>query len=588
MATRQLICCVLGHIDHGKTTILDRIRGTAVQSREPGGITQHTGASEVPLSVIRAVCGPLIKNLKLSLPGLLFIDTPGHQAFSSLRERGGSIADIAVLVVNAMAPLQPQALESIAILKRAKVPFVIAFNKVDTIPGFVSVKGKFMLDVLKSQVASVQGLFEERLYSLVSELSGLGFDSDRFDRVTDFTKQVSIVPTCGVTGEGIPELLMVLTGLAQRYLEKNLEINLDKPASGTVLEVKELKGLGTTLDVIIYDGTLHEGDTIVIGGLSGPIRSKARALLKPAPLQEMREKGDFTNVSEVTAASGVKISGPDLVDVIPGVPLVACRSEEDVKVAMERVQERVKAIIIKTENEGIVIKADSLGSLEALTNLFGEFPVKKGVVGVVTKSDVIEANSVREVRPELGAIITFNVNILPDAQDLARELKIPIFSDRIIYGLLDSFKEFKDKVELEVKRQALSAILLPCKINVLRDHTFRVSGPAIFGVDVIAGTLRVGYPLINEALKEVGHVKSIRDGETVLDEATKGMSVAISVEEGIVGRGIFEDESLFSNVSEEHFQKMKNTLKKYLRPDEIEAMRELLKIHREKDSMWGF
>ena len=487
-----------------------------------------------------------------------------------------------------MAPLQPQALESIAILKKAKVPFVIAFNKIDTIPGFVFVKGKFMLDVIKSQVASVQGLFEERLYSLVNELNGLGFDSDRFDRVTDFTKQVSIVPTCGVTGDGIPELLMVLTGLAQRYLEKNLEIDLDKPASGTVLEVKELKGLGTTLDVIIYDGTLREGDTIIIGGLSGAIRSKARALLKPAPLQEMREKGEFSNVSEVTAASGVKISGPDLAEVIPGVPLVACRSEDEVRVALERVQERVRAIIIKTENEGLVIKADSLGSLEALTNLFGEFPVKKGVVGVVTKGDVIEANSVREVRPELGAIISFNVNILPDAQELARELKIPIFSDKIIYGLLDSFKDFKEKVELEVKRQALSAIMLPCKIKVLRDHTFRVSGPAIFGVDVEAGTLRIGYPLINESLKEVGHVKSIRDGETVLDEATKGMSVAISVEGGIVGRGIFEDESLFSNVSEEHFQKMKNTLKKYLRPDEIEAMRELLKIHREKDSMWGF
>jgi len=588
MATRQLICSILGHIDHGKTTILDKIRGTAVQSREAGGITQHTGASEVPVEVIKEVCGPLVKNLKITLPGLLFIDTPGHAAFSTLRERGGTIADIAVLVIDVTDSLQPQAIESIEILKKAKVPFVIALNKVDTIGGWVSQKDKFMLESIKVQSREVQGRLEERLYSIIGELSRLGINGERFDRVKDFTKEVSVVPTSGLTGEGVPELLMVLTGLAQRYLEKNLQVTLNKPGTGSVLEVKELKGLGTTLDVIVYDGTLREGDIIIIGGLQGPIRSKARALLKPAPLQEMREKGEFSNVKEVTAAAGVKISGPGLDEVVPGVPLIACWKEDQVLKAQEQVQEQVKRVVFKSDKQGLIIKADSLGSLEALTNLFSDFPIQKTVIGHVSKSDVIEAGSVREANPRLGVIIAFNSKVLPEAKETAKELGVKIFTGNIIYSLMDDYKEYREAVEVELKRQALSGLILPAKIKVLEDHVFRASNPAIIGVEVEAGTIKVGYPIINDKLKQVGHIKAIRKEAEVLSEAKKGQSVSVSIEDGIVGRNIIEGGVLFSNVSESDFHKMKTTLKKFLKPDELEAMRELLKLQREQNPMWGF
>ncbi|MFA5406359.1 MAG: translation initiation factor IF-2 [Candidatus Nanoarchaeia archaeon] len=590
MTTRQLICSVLGHIDHGKTTILDRIRGTAVQSREAGGITQHTGASEVPLEVIKRVCGPLLKGIKgdLKIPGLLFIDTPGHKAFTSLRQRGGSIADIAILVVDAQDILQPQALESIAILKQFKVPFIIALNKVDTIGGWVTQKNKYILDSIKLQKQEVQGMLEQRLYSLVNELSQQGINAERFDRISDFTKEVSIVPTSGFTGEGVPELLMVLSGLAQRYLEKSLEVNLDKPAVGSVLEVKEVKGLGTTLDVIIYDGTLNEGDLIVIGGLDKPIKSKARALLKPAPLQETREKGDYNYVKSVVAAAGVKISGPGLDAVVPGMPLIACRNEADLLAAEAKVQENINRISFKTDKEGIIIKADSLGSLEALTNLFGDYPVKKAVIGNVNKSDVIEAVSVKEKQEALGVIISFNVNVLPEAKELINENGIKLFDAKIIYTLLDDYKKHREEVELEVKRRALSGLVLPAKIKVLPDHVFRASGPAIIGVEVVGGTLKVGYSLINEELKQVGHVKSIRHDKEVLGEAVKGSSVAISIDSGVVGRNITEGGLLYTGVSEQEFHKMKTALKKFLKPDELEAMREILKLQREKNPLWGF
>lgn len=590
MKTRQLICSVLGHIDHGKTTILDRIRGTAVQSREAGGITQHTGASEVPLSVIKKVCGPLLKGIKgeLTIPGLLFIDTPGHAAFSSLRERGGSIADIAVLVIDVTESLQPQAIESITIMKKAKVPFVIALNKVDTIGGWVSQEGKYLLENIKSQSKEVKSKLEERLYTLVSELKRHGLDAERFDRVNNFTKEVSVIPTCGLTGEGVPELLMVLTGLAQRYMEDELRIDLKKPGVGSVLEVKELKGLGTTLDVIVYDGTLRENDIIVIGGLNNPIKSKVRALLKPAPLQETREKGDFKNVKEIKAASGVKISGPGLDEVVPGAPLIACWKEEQVNSAEQRVQKQVSRVLFRNDKEGLVIKADTLGSLEALTNLFEDYPIKKTVIGKVNKSDVIEANSVKESKPELGVVIAFNVEVLSEAVEANKELGVKVFKGNVIYGLLDKFKEYQEQVKEEIKRKALSSLVLPGKIKVLPDHVFRASNPAIVGIEVLGGTLKTGYPLINKEGKKIGHVKSIRQEEDVLSEAVKGMEVAVSIEGGVIGRNIEEGVNIYTGVTEDDFFKMKTEYKKFLKQDEIEVMREILKLQRNKKPLWGF
>ncbi|MBD3312337.1 translation initiation factor IF-2 [archaeon] len=590
MKTRQLICSVLGHIDHGKTTILDRIRGTAVQSREAGGITQHTGASEVPLSVIKKVCGPLLKGIKgeLTIPGLLFIDTPGHAAFSSLRERGGSIADIAVLVIDVTESLQPQAVESITIMKKAKVPFVIALNKVDTIGGWVSQEDKYLLENIKSQSKEVKSKLEERLYTIVSELKRHGLDAERFDRVNNFTKEVSVIPICGLTGEGVPELLMVLTGLAQRYMEDELKIDLNKPGVGSVLEVKELKGLGTTLDVIVYDGTLRENDIIVIGGLNNPIRSKVRALLKPAPLQETREKGDFKNVKEIRAASGVKISGPGLDEVVPGAPLISCWEEEQVISAEQRVQEQVSRVLFRNDKEGLVIKADTLGSLEALTNLFEDYPVKKTVIGKVNKSDIIEANSVKESKPELGVVIAFNVDLLPEAVEANKELGVKVFKGNVIYGLLDKYKEHQEKVKEEIKRKALSSLVLPGKIKILPDHVFRASNPAIVGIEVIGGTLKTGYPLINKEGKKIGHVKSIRKEEDVLSEAVKGMDVAVSIEGGVIGRNIEEGSIIYTGVTEDDFFKMKTEYKKFLKQDEIEVMREILKLQRERKPLWGF
>ncbi len=589
MKIRQLICAVLGHVDHGKTLLLDTIRGSAVQAREAGGITQHVGASEVPLKVIKNICGSLLEQLKIeiTIPGLLFLDTPGHEAFTSLRERGSSIADIAILVIDVMEGMMPQTIESIMMLKQFKVPFVIALNKTDLINGWHSNPDKLLLESIKFQGKDVQGILETKLYELVGRLFELGFQAERFDRVSDFTKEVSIVPVSAKTGEGVKELLMVLTGLAQRFLESTLKVNINSPAKASVLEVKEVRGLGKTLDIILYDGKLRKGDLIIIGGVKEPIVSKARALLKPAPLQELREKGNFLNVKEVTAASGIKVSGPGLDEVIPGMPLIACWDEKKLESLKDEVQEKIKNILIKTEGNGLIIKADSLGSLEAINNLFKNHPIMKAEIGAINKQDLIEANSVRESKKEHGVIIGFNISELAEAAEFNKELNIKIFKSNIIYKLLEDYENYLKDLLDKRKASALKSLVTPVKLKFLKDNVFRASKPAIIGMEVLDGTLRAGYSLINEDLRKVGEVKAIQvKGESV-GEAVKGMRVAVSISNGVVGRNLNEGDVLYSNVPESHFIKMKTDYKKYLRSDEITAMREILKIHRKKNEDWG-
>ena len=331
MAVRKVLLTVVGHVDHGKTSLLDKIRRTVVTKGEAGGITQAIGVSIIPIETIKKICGPLLGAMqtKLTLPGLLTIDTPGHAAFTSLRKRGGSLADIAILVVDINEGFKPQTIESIEILKANKVPFVIAANKIDLLSGWSYDQETNLLASIEKLGYEEQGNFEKKMYELVGECGEHGLQAERFDRVQDYTKQIAIVPISAHTGQGIPELLMVLTGLAQKYLEQKLQISEEGFVQGTILEVKEEKGFGMTIDAIIYNGQLKVNDTLVIGDLNEPHVVKVRALLEPAELAEMRErKSKFRNVKLVTAATGVKIAAPGLDKVLAGMPLRSCSPTE--------------------------------------------------------------------------------------------------------------------------------------------------------------------------------------------------------------------------------------------------------------------
>jgi translation initiation factor 5B len=592
MPTRQPIVCVLGHVDTGKTLLLDKIRKTSVQAREAGGITQHIGASFFPVDTLKQLVGPLLSMVKseIEIPGLLVIDTPGHEAFTNLRKRGGSAADIAILVIDVLRGFEAQTYECIEILKTRKTPFLVAANKIDRVPGWKSFPDTPFLRAYQAQGPYVREDLDTKLYDIIGVFSRLGFKTDRFDRIKDFTKTIAIVPTSAKTGEGITELLMVLIGLTQQHLKKRLQTT-EGPAKGTVLEVKEEAGLGLTLNTIIYDGILQKNDLIVVGGKEKPIVTRIRAILVPKPLDEIRDPRDkFSSVDSVSAAAGVKIVSPDLEGALAGAPLYAVSEGEEPEKYVKLVSEEIEKIRIATDLEGIVLKADTLGSLEAIAENLkqSDVPIRLADVGDISKRDVTEASVVKEHEPLYGVILAFNVKILPDAKEEAAIKDVQIFKEKIIYHLIDNYLSWlKSKREAKFE-QDFDNLVKPAKIRILEGYVFRRAKPAIVGVEILAGNIKPKSVLVRaEDGEEIGEIQQIQDKGKALSEAEKGMQVAISMNKPIVGRHIFEKDVLYVKVPEPHTKALLTAFMDRLTAEEQEALNEYANIMRKKTPFWA-
>ena len=584
MATiRQPIVSVLGHVDHGKTTVLDRIRGTAVASREAGGITQHIGATEVPLPAILAACGDLVKGKSFKLPGLLFIDTPGHVAFSTLRARGGALADLAVLVVDINEGFRPQTVESIGILKRYKTPFLVAANKIDLVPGWRHHEGMPFVLSARDQRDSAAEELDRRLYALVGKFFEHGFSADRYDKVSDFTTSLAIVPVSAKFGEGIPDLLLMLVGLAQRFLEAELATE-EGPGEATILEVKEEKGLGITLDAIVYKGTLRRGDPIVFGTAGRPGVTKVKALLKPKPLDEIRDPRDrFDSAKEVSAASGVKISASGLEGAVAGAPLRVARA--DVEAVIEEVAKET-SVQVETQDEGVLVKADAIGSLEGLAYECrgADIPVRFARIGPLSRRDVVDAATTKD--PLHQAILAFHVEVLPDAKAALQDAPdVKLLESDVIYRLIEDYSSWREERERQLEAAKRRVVSFPGKLLFLPDHVFRASKPAIFGVRVLAGRIRAGQGIMRDDGKALGRVKSIRSGEKTLEEAIQGQEVAISVDGVTLGRQVSGGDVLYVDLPEADARLLRED--KGLSHDEREALDQIATIKRKEDPFWG-
>lgn len=583
---RTPIVVVMGHVDHGKTSLLDKIRGTAVAKGEAGLITQHIGATEVPLDIVQDFCGSHFGK-DMQIPGLLFIDTPGHHAFTSMRSRGGSLADLAVLIVDVNEGFQPQTIESLNILKRFKTPFVVAANKMDRIGGWHATSNAPFAKSFKAQNERVTEALDTRVYELVGELYKYGFDADRYDRIPDFTKAIGIVPISAITGEGVPDLLLMLVGLAQRFLKDNLKLTATGSGVGTILEVKEEKGLGTTLDVILYNGEFNSGDTIIVGTAHEPIITKIRALLKPKPLAEIRSEERFLPVKHVSAASGVKVSAPKLEGALAGSTIRVVTSVEETEALSRELKSELEAVRIDAEAEGVILKADTLGSLEAMV---GELKAKSVAihyadVGPVSRRDVIRAAAIKETL--LSAIMAFNVQILPDALNEIQKTNVPVFSSDIIYTILESYEQWVEEQKMRIEQERLEAVIRPGAVRLLPDCVFRQSKPAIVGVQIIGGIVRTQVNLMREDGANVGEVKGIQARNENVGSATVGQEVAISIDGPTVGRQIHEGDILYVNIPEKHARIVEMELKPKLAEDEREVLEKFLEIKRKKDAFWG-
>tara|TARA_Y100000996_G_scaffold293904_1_gene232514 strand:- start:1156 stop:2934 length:1779 start_codon:yes stop_codon:yes gene_type:complete len=587
---RQPIVAVLGHVDHGKTSLLDHIRGlgsnsrASVMDREAGGITQHIGATEVPADILNELCSPLMGGNTFDSPGLLFIDTPGHHSFSTLRSRGGSLADIAILIVDVMEGCRPQTLESLRVLKNAKTPFVIAANKVDRIYGWEAQPGRAMALSMRNQTQDSMGLFEKQYWNLVGQFAEEGLNIERYDRVKDFTKDIAMVPISAREGEGIQDLLAVVIGLAERYLTDQLT-DVEGSGEGTVLEMKEERGLGKTLDVILHRGSIKKGDEIVLVTTEGGLSTRVKGLFSPRGMSEMRDAGDRWDDTEVAhAASGLKISAPDLDNVLAGTTLRVVHTDSERADAMDAAKAESE-LSIELEEEGVAIKADTVGGLEALAKELQalDVPIRSATIGKVSRRDVRSAEAA--VDPLHRVIMAFSTEILPDAEAEieSSDTGVHHIGSDIIYRILEEREEWIERRNREIEEANREQIVYPGRILLLPDHTFRISKPAVVGVRVLAGRIHVGQRLLKDG-NRVGRIKSIRSGEESMKEAMQGAEVALAIEGVTVGRQIDEEDILLVDVPESHARKLRRM---DLSAAEEEVLEELQEIHRKDDHFWG-
>jgi len=587
---RQPIVAVLGHVDHGKTSLLDHVRSLGEQSRssvmdrEAGGITQHIGATEVPSDVLNRLCAPLLGGKTFDSPGLLFIDTPGHHSFSSLRSRGGSLADIAILMVDIMEGCRPQTKESLRILKQSKTPFVVAANKVDRIHGWDAEDGRSMAISMRGQSKESLGLFDQRYWELVGQFAEEGFNLERYEKIKDFTKEIAMVPISAREGEGIQDLLAVVIGLAERYLSDQLT-DVDGSGEATVLEMKEERGLGKTLDLILHRGSIRNGDEIVLVSDRGGISTHVKGLFSPRGMSEMRDAGDrWDNTEAAYAAAGVKISAPSLDGVLVGTTLRVVNSDEERSAAIALADQEAN-LSIELDEEGVCIKSDTVGGLEALAKELREVgvPIREASIGKVSRRDVRSAEASSD--PLHRIIMAFSTEILEEAEDeiSSSEAGVKHIGSDIIYRILEEREEWVEARKNELEEESREIVVYPGRIMLLPDHTFRVSKPAVVGVRVLAGRVHIGQGLLKDG-NRVGRIKSIRSGQESLKEARQGAEVAISVDGVTVGRQIEEGDILLVDIPESHARKLR---KLEMTPVEEEVYEELLSIHRKNDHFWG-
>ncbi|NCG42491.1 MAG: GTP-binding protein [Euryarchaeota archaeon] len=621
---RQPIVSVLGHVDHGKTSVLDLVRSigserqASVMDREAGGITQHIGATEVPADILNETCSEMMQGNKFKSPGLLFIDTPGHHSFVSLRNRGGSVSDIAILVIDIMEGLQPQTIESLKVLRDSKTPFVIAGNQIDRIHGWMCEKGRSFIESSKNQRSDVTDLFEARYWKLLGQFAEHGFNIERYDLIKDFRNNVALVPMSAKEGEGLQDLLTVTVGLAERFLEERLTDTLGS-TQATVLEVREEIGMGKTIDIILYRGGLKVGDKIMLARPDGPYQTHIKGLKRPKGMSEMRDAGKrWVNYDGVEAACGVKIVAPNMEGTIPGTTLHIANTEEEIKIAKQAIRDEWRGVFnqmpimctqcsevfsrtdFKThvkeegpcqdaeeEKKGIVIKADTVGGLEALAfELFKlKIPVRRATVGVVNKKDILMAQSAQD--PLYKIILGFSTKANSEVTDGLKsgDSEINFISGEIIYHVLDEYEEWREKLQAEIEAELRESLVYPGQLLYLRDHTFRAKGPAIVGMRVVGGRVHIGQKIMKLDGTPVGQIKSLRtrDGDDVKEGST-GDELAVAVHGPTVGRHIEELDEFYVDVPESHAKRLKNI---ELDPKEQEIFEQLIKLHRKKNHFWG-
>jgi len=604
---RAPIGCIMGHVDAGKTLILDNIRKSKVAEGESGGITQQIGATFLPKTRLQdhlEKCKKTFKDLQFHLPGILMIDTPGHAAFHNMRTRGSSLCDIAIVAVDIFDAdrnkLQPTTIEALKMLKSNKTPFVIAMNKIDMINGWEIHEDESFVVSQAKQSPRVKQLLESYLQKVKLRFAEQGFNVEIYTRNKNKNEYISLVPTSAFTGEGIADILCLLSELCQTYMAKGLQFVSDK-VRGSVLETKKMIGIGNVCDVILANGELRAGDEIVLGGLNGAFVTKIKSILLPSTLQEMRVKGEYRSVPVVTAAAGVRIQATNLENALAGSKILVVGRElqkEDREQEIDRLLAQVDGEMetlaydyIDPSGVGVFLQANTLGAMEALLEIVKkecDIPISGIRLGDISKADVMKASVANEKgRPEYACILGFMVQCPRDVELQAETSKVTIFQSDVIYRLQQQFEEYlADQLEKR-KLENADEVVFPVEMEILPKYIIRSKKPVVLGCRILRGMLRIGTPIVSmmhdsngkPAPFHVGTVDSIEKEQKDLEKGDVGEEVAVrfnSAASDVVvtyGRHFDHKDKLVSAITRGSLDKLKD-----LHADEIKEDQDCIKL----------
>jgi translation initiation factor 5B len=582
---REPIVSLLGHVDHGKTTLLDRIAGSVRAEKEAGGITQHIGAIEVPRDSVLEICRGILRTDQFEVPGLLFVDTPGHRSFETLRRRGGALADIAILVVDAREGIMPQTRESIQILRHEKTPFAVALTKIDLLSGWRKPAQRMPLkEAIAKSGNEFERILDQHLYTVAEEINQMGFSAERYDRVSDFTRNVGIVPVSAKFSVGVAELIALLVGLSQRFLQSELAL-VTGGGEATILERSDQRGVGPVGNVIVYRGRLKVGDEIVVTGRTEPFTTKIRGLFRPSP--PMHGKSPkvprLESLPEVPAAAGLYLAAPGVEEALPGGLLKVVHNAEERAQVMAELAQESKPVADIAES-GVALFADTLGGLEALAFECREakIPIHEAGVGPVGRPTMVRMATVKD--PTHRAVLAFNVPLLPDAQPAGETEAVHVFRGDVMYRILEEYGKWRTQKLEALTAQRRQDVVHPAKFQVLPGFVFRSSKPAIVGIKVLGGTLRPGVRLIKADGTEVGSLRGLqKDGVSVL-QAEERAELAASLEGVVMGRNVTEGDILLVSLPESAARILRN---QELSESERAILEEVIRLHRPSSPFWG-
>jgi translation initiation factor 5B len=373
-------------------------------------------------------------------------------------------------------------------------------------------------------------------------------------------------------------------------LSKKLERH-ETETKGIVLEVNDEIGLGPSANIILLDGTLKQGDRIVVGKRDSVTTTKIKALLLPKPLDEMRDPRDkFRHVDKVIAAAGLKITSPDLEGVLAGSPLYVVKNQDDEEKLKASVDSEIRSAIIQTESNGVILRCDTIGSIEAITELLKKenIPIRAADLGSITRRDILSASAVREKDRYLGVVLGFNVKVLEDAEKEAFERKIKIFNEKIIYNLVRSYSEWEDYEKLHADSIIFNEIPPICKFQFMKGYVFRRNSPAVFGAEILVGKLKQKVSVIDEDGKKIGVVHQIQNEGKNLDVADKGMQVALSIKGPTIGRQINEGDIFYTDLNSREARLLLERFPDRLSEDEQGIFDFILSKKRQADPAFGY